>query len=51
MDFRETFDALGEIGYSGYISIQLLSHFDRPAEAAVKAWEYLKKLLGDRLIM
>lgn len=50
VDFRETFDALARIDYRGYVSVQLISHVDRPAEAAVKAREYLQKLLGDHLL-
>ena len=51
VDFQETFDALGEIGYGGHVSVQLISHADRPAEAAVRARDYLQELLGDRLII
>jgi myo-inositol catabolism protein IolH len=49
VDFRETFDALAEIGYTGYVSSQLISHMDRPQEAATQTRVYLQKLLGDRL--
>jgi myo-inositol catabolism protein IolH len=51
VDFRETFDALAEIGYRGYASCHLISHMDRPKEAAVRSREYLKDLLGDKLRM
>lgn len=49
VDFRETFDALAEIGYQGHVSSQLISHMDHPQEAATKAREYVVKLLGNRL--
>jgi len=49
VDFRETFDALAAIGYTGYMSSHLISHMDRPQEAATKTRVYLQKLLGDRL--
>lgn len=49
VDFRETFDALRQIGYHGCVSCHPISHMDRPEEAAVKSREYLVRLLGDRL--
>jgi myo-inositol catabolism protein IolH len=48
IDFRETFDALQEIDYHGYVSGHLISHQDQPKEAAIKSREYLQKLLGGR---
>ena len=50
VDFQETFDALAAVGYGGYVSVQLLSHADAPAEAAELTREYLQKLLGERLV-
>jgi len=49
VDFREIFDALESIGYSAHVSVQLLSHADRPEEAAQETRKYFEELLGDRL--
>ena len=49
VDFKETFDALAAVGYSGHVSVQLLSHADAPAEEAELTREYLQELLGEGL--
>ncbi len=49
VDFAQTFKALEQIDYRGYLSMQLLSHVDDPDGSAIAARKYLKKLLGDRL--
>jgi len=50
VDFQETFDALTTAGYSGHVSVQLLSHADAPAKEAKQTREYLQELLGERLV-
>ncbi len=49
VDFREVFDSLEKIGYRGYVSLQALSHNDRPVETARQSRRYLEDLLGSRL--
>lgn len=51
VDFGETFEALQGIGYRGFVSVQAISHPDRPVEAARKSREYLESLLGARLMV
>ena len=49
VDFRETFESLERIGYSGVVSLQAISHNDHPVEVAAESRKYLRDLLGDKL--
>ena len=41
LDFRAIFDALDDIGYDGFATLELYTHPDRPDEAAREAYEAL----------
>jgi myo-inositol catabolism protein IolH len=48
VDFKETFDALWEIGYRGVISVMTFSHPDDPEGGITKTREYLLEHFGER---
>ncbi|HET7324924.1 MAG TPA: sugar phosphate isomerase/epimerase, partial [Halococcus sp.] len=41
LDFRAMFDALDDIGYDGFATLELYTYPDRPDEAAQKAYDAL----------
>jgi len=41
LDFRTIFDALDDIGYEGFATLELYTYPDRPDEAAREAYEAL----------
>jgi sugar phosphate isomerase/epimerase len=43
LDFRAIFDALDDIGYDGFATLELYTYPDRPDEAAATAYERLVK--------
>ncbi|HKR74987.1 MAG TPA: sugar phosphate isomerase/epimerase [Candidatus Nitrosocosmicus sp.] len=44
IDFQNVFQAIKEIGYDGYITVELYPYKDNPIEAAKKSFEYLQSL-------
>lgn len=46
IDFQPVFAALGEIGYSGLIGVELSRHSHMGPTAARQAWEFLQPFLG-----
>ena len=47
IDFRATFRAIREIGYDGWITIELYPYVDDPDRAARAAWERVAQLLDN----
>jgi sugar phosphate isomerase/epimerase len=45
IDFRRVFDAMDDIGYSGYVTIELYPYQDNPIRAAEEAHGYLCNIL------
>lgn len=45
MDFSSIFQALHEVGYEGFITVELYPYEDRPADAAQSAFRYLEPYL------
>lgn len=43
LDFRAIFDALDDVGYDGFATLELYTYPDRPDEAAREAYEELSK--------
>ncbi len=50
IDFPSIFKALKGVGYDGYVSVECLPLPGGPREAAVKAHEYLRKILGELVV-
>jgi len=46
IDFRSVFDALDDVGYDGYATLELYTYPDRPDEAARRAHETLATHVG-----
>jgi sugar phosphate isomerase/epimerase len=46
IDFAAVFQVIGEIGYSGWLTIELYPYVDDPDEAARTAWQRVVALLG-----
>lgn len=44
IDFQNVFQAIEEIDYNGYITVELYPYKDNPMDAANKSFEYLKSL-------
>lgn len=42
LDFRAIFDALNDVGYDGFATLELYTYPDRPDEAAAQAYEVLE---------
>jgi len=45
IDFESVFDALYEIGYDGFVSVELYPYQDNPVEAGRKALQHLKAFI------
>lgn len=45
INFKDIFDAIGSIGYRGFITVELYTYHDNPIETAHKAYEYLKRFV------
>ena len=45
VDFRAIFGALREVGYDGWVTVELYPHLDRPGEVAKRALEHIRKLV------
>lgn len=45
IDFKSVFDALNEIAYKGYISMELYPYQDNPIEAGFESLEYIKQFV------
>src|SRR3712207_7415759 len=41
IDFRSVFDAMDDIGYRGFVTVELYPYQDNPVEAAKEAYSYL----------
>ena len=41
IDFRPVFDAMDDIGYRGFVTVELYPYQDNPAQAAKEAYSYL----------
>jgi inosose dehydratase len=48
LDFAAVLDAVRDIGYDGWLIVELDSYDGDPREAAVKSKAYLDALLADR---
>lgn len=44
IDFQNVFQAMKEIDYNGYVTVELYPYKDNPIEAAKKSFEYLQSL-------
>jgi sugar phosphate isomerase/epimerase len=44
IDFQNVFQAIKEIDYNGYITVELYPYKDNPMDAAKKSFEYLQSL-------
>ncbi|HEX7379401.1 MAG TPA: sugar phosphate isomerase/epimerase family protein [Pirellulales bacterium] len=47
LDFRPIFDALGEIDYRGWVSVEVFDYSPGPERLARESIEYLQSLLGE----
>lgn len=45
IDFRAVFDALKQIGYRGWITVELYPYLDQPAQAAITAYQRLRQYI------
>jgi sugar phosphate isomerase/epimerase len=45
IDFRSVFDAMDDIGYDGFVTVELYPYQDSPAEAAQEAHDYLCSII------
>jgi sugar phosphate isomerase/epimerase len=45
IDFRQVFDAMDDIGYGGFVTIELYPYQDNPVEAAKEAYNYLCSIM------
>jgi sugar phosphate isomerase/epimerase len=41
IDFRSVFDAIDDIGYQGFVTVELYPYQDKPVDAAKEAYDYL----------
>ena len=41
IDFRSVFDAMDDIGYQGFVTVELYPYQDYPVKAAEEAYSYL----------
>ena len=46
IDFRSVFKAIHEIGYKGFVTVELYPYQDNPGYAATVAYQYLNKILN-----
>jgi sugar phosphate isomerase/epimerase len=47
VDFRAIFEALRDVGYGGWVTVELYPYVQNPGEVAKRALEYLKKIQKD----
>ncbi|MGI0049226.1 MAG: sugar phosphate isomerase/epimerase family protein, partial [Nitrososphaera sp.] len=45
IDFRPVFDAMDDIGYDGYVTVELYPYQENPVEAAKEAYDYLCSII------
>jgi sugar phosphate isomerase/epimerase len=45
IDFRSVFDAMDDIGYRGFVTVELYPYQDNPIEAAKEAYDYLCSIM------
>jgi sugar phosphate isomerase/epimerase len=45
IDFRRIFDAINDIGYRGFVTVELYPYQDNPVQAATEAYSYLCSLM------
>lgn len=45
IDFRPAFDAMDDIGYDGFVTVELYPYQESPVEAAREAYEYLCSII------
>jgi sugar phosphate isomerase/epimerase len=45
IDFRRVFDAIDDIGYQGFITVELYPYQDNPVQAAKEAYSYLCSIM------
>ncbi len=45
IDFRSVFDAIDDIGYRGFVTVELYPYQDNPIEAAKEAYDYLCSIM------
>ena len=45
IDFRPIFDAMDDIGYAGFVTVELYPYQDNPVQAAREAYDYLCKIM------
>jgi sugar phosphate isomerase/epimerase len=45
IDFRRVFDAMDDIGYQGFVTVELYPYQDNPVEAAKEAYSYLCSIM------
>jgi sugar phosphate isomerase/epimerase len=45
IDFRSVFDAVDDIGYRGFVTVELYPYQDNPVEAAKEAYNYLCSIM------
>jgi sugar phosphate isomerase/epimerase len=45
IDFRSVFDAIDDIGYRGFVTIELYPYQDNPVDAAEEAYDYLCSIM------
>jgi sugar phosphate isomerase/epimerase len=46
IDFRSVFDAMDDIGYRGFVTVELYPYQENPIAAAKEALDYLSNLIG-----
>lgn len=45
IDFRPVFDAMDDIGYNGFVTVELYPYQENPAQAAKEAYDYLCSII------
>jgi sugar phosphate isomerase/epimerase len=45
IDFRSVFDAMDDIGYQGFVTVELYPYQDNPVDAAKEAYNYLCSIM------
>jgi sugar phosphate isomerase/epimerase len=45
IDFRSVFDAMDDVGYRGFVTVELYPYQDNPIEAAKEAYDYLCNIM------
>jgi sugar phosphate isomerase/epimerase len=44
IDFQSVFNAIKDIGYNGYVTVELYPYKENPLEAATTTYKYLQTL-------